>query len=128
MESQLRAALIDWLETAPELAEVNLVLEENPLASTPPSIGITASASADWSTKDRRGREVRVALELVTRADEPDADAVLAEAIEQRVLSMPRDQNGFDIANSRFLRARSQHRGTNLRATLQEFRFRLLAI
>jgi hypothetical protein len=57
METLLRAALLGWLRTDPALAEaVNAVTEEAPLRTAPPWLGIVASASADWSTKDRRGR------------------------------------------------------------------------
>src|SRR5690606_19888909 len=76
MESELRAALIDWLRGDAVLAGlVNAVSEEAPSRASLPWLGIAASASADWSTKDRRGREVRVALELQMRGDDPAAAA-----------------------------------------------------
>ena len=70
METQLRAALINWLKADPALtAELNSVAEEAPVAVAPPWLGLVASASAsvDWSTKIRKGREIRVALELHVR-------------------------------------------------------------
>ena len=77
MESTLRAALIEWLRSGPALAALNSVAEETPVAATPPWLGIAASASADWSTKDARGREIRVALELHCRGDDPATAATL---------------------------------------------------
>lgn len=127
MENHLRAALIDWLRADPALSDLNAVAEESPLAVSVPWLGIAASASTDWGTKLRPGREIRVALELESRGDAPDADAALLTAIERRILDLPPFHAGFEIASIRFLRARSETRADNRRATLLEYRFRLLS-
>lgn len=127
MEHYLRAELIDWLRADPDLAVINAIEEETPVSASPPWLGVAASASTDWGTKDRPGREVRVALELESRADEPDADGPLVAAIERRILDLPPFHSGFEIASIRFLRARSEERENNLRGALLEFRFRILA-
>jgi hypothetical protein len=127
MENDLRAALIVWLAADPALAGINAIEEEAPVRTSPPWLGIAASASADWGTKDRPGREIRIALELETRTDLTSGDAALLGAIEQRVLDLPPFHPGFEIASIRFLRARSEARADNLRPALIEFRFRLFA-
>ena len=127
MENSLRAALIDWLRSAPNLSGLNAVEEESPLRASAPWLGVAASAAAEWGSKDRDGRDVRIALELVTRSDEPVADSALVQAIEQRALSLPSPQPDFEIVTARFLRGRTERRTNNLRATLIEFRFRILA-
>lgn len=127
MENHLRAAIIDWLRDDPQLASINAIEEEMPVTASAPWLGIAASASGDWGTKDRIGREVRVALELESRADEPSADGSLVDAIERRVLDLPPFQSGFELASVRFLRARSEEREANLRGALLEFRFRIFA-
>ena len=127
MENDLRAALIAWLRTDPALAAINAMEEEAPLSVTPPWLGIAASASIDWGTKDRPGREIRVALELESRTDQAAADAPLLSAIERRVLDLPPFQPGFELASIRFLRSRSEARSDNLRAALLEYRFRIFA-
>jgi hypothetical protein len=126
MENDLRAALITWLRGDPALAGINAIEEESPLKASPPWLGIAASASIDWGSKDRPGREVRIALELESRADEPDADAALLRAIERRVLDLPPFHSRFELVSIRFLRARSERRDFNLRGALIEYRFRLL--
>lgn len=126
MENHLRAALISWLRSDPALTSINAIEEESPLKASAPWLGIAASASTDWGTKDRPGREVRIALELESRADEPDTDAALLNAIERRTLDLPPFQAGFELASIRFLRARSEQRDNNLRGALLEFRFRIL--
>ncbi|MEM6475408.1 MAG: DUF3168 domain-containing protein [Pseudomonadota bacterium] len=126
MENHLRSALITWLSDDPALAEINAIEEESPIKASAPWLGIAASASTDWGTKDRPGREIRIALELESRADATDADAEVLSAIERRVLDLPPFQTGFEVASIRFLRARSEHREFNLRGALLEFRFRIL--
>jgi Protein of unknown function (DUF3168) len=128
MEIALRAALIAWLKADPVLAaQLNAVVEEAPSRTALPWLAIAASASADWSAKDRTGREVRVALELHCRGDQPGAAATLVSAIESRIAGLPSAQVGFQIVTSRFLRARAEQRAANTRAVLLEYRFRLLA-
>ncbi|MEM9310497.1 MAG: DUF3168 domain-containing protein [Pseudomonadota bacterium] len=125
MENQLRADLVTWLRDDPSLIDINAIEEESPLRASPPWLGISASASTDWGTKDRPGREIRIALELETRIDDPADDASLLSAIEQRVLDLAPFGEGYELASVRFLRARSERRDDNRRGALLEFRFRL---
>lgn len=127
MEILLRTALIEWLRSDPQLASLNAVEEESPLTASVPWLGIAASAAADWGTKDRAGREVRIAIELVTRGDDPAADPALSRSIEQRIQSLPSAQPEFAVVTIRFIRSRAERRAGNLRALLLEYRFRLLA-
>lgn len=127
MENDLRAALIAWLNADPALAAINAIEEEAPLSTSPPWLGIAASASIDWGAKDRQGRETRIALELETRTDLPAEDAALLAAIERRVLDLPPFHPGFELASIRFLRSRSEARADNRRGALLEYRFRILA-
>jgi len=128
MENALRADLIAWLRSDPALAGINAIEEESPLRASPPWLGISASASSDWGTKGRPGREIRVALELETRIDDPTADAAMLAAIESRVLDLPPFALTYEVASTRFLRARSEQRDNNRRAALTEFRFRLFTL
>lgn len=126
MENDLRAALIAWLQSDPALTAINAIEEEAPIATSPPWLGIAASASIDWGTKTRAGRETRIALELETRTDQAAADVPLLGLIERRVLDLPPFQPGFELASIRFLRSRSEARPNNRRGALLEFRFRIL--
>ena len=128
METLLRAALLTWLRGDTGLVGlVNAIEEEAPSRASPPWLAIAASASADWSTKDRKGREVRVALELQGRGDDPASAAEAVRAIEARVEALPRAQDGFAVSNATYLRARAEQRAGNRRAVLLEYRFRVLA-
>lgn len=124
----LRAALIAWLASDPALSgQLNAVTEETPPRTALPWLAIAASASTDWSAKDRPGREVRIALELHCRAERSDGAAALAGAVEARIGSLPPAQPGYRVVSATFLRARTEQRGANTRAILIEYRFRVLA-
>ena len=128
MESALRSIVLDWLRTDPVLAAtLNIVAEESPKEAHAPWAGIVASASADWSTKTQTGREIRFAIELHLRGDDAATGAQLMGAVEQRLQALPADQPDFRIVSMRFLRARTEARPRNARATLLEYRFRCLA-
>ncbi len=124
MEHTIRAALIAHLRTGPApLDTLNAIAEESPLAASIPWLGMAASASADWSTKDRAGHEIRIALELTTRGDDPAGDAALVDAIRARIETLPSPPD-TDIASIRYLRGRTERRAKNIRATLLEYRVR----
>ena len=128
MEIALRAALIAWLAADPALASgLNAIVEEAPTRTALPWLALAASASADWSAKDRQGREVRIALELHCRGDRPDTAGQLVAALEARIAALPAQQTGFRVVTCTFLRARAEQRPANTRAVLVEYRFRLLA-
>jgi hypothetical protein len=128
MEVLLRAALIAWLAADATLAgTLNSVTEEVPSRTAMPWLAIATSASTDWSCKSNAGREVRIALELHCRGNEPDTAANLVSAIEQSVAALPSAQPAYDIVSVRFIRARAEQRPANTRAILLEYRFRLLA-
>lgn len=130
MEIAFRAALISWLAADSALSSgLNAIVEEAPSRTALPWLALTASASTDWGTKDVRGREIRVALELNYRGDDPLSEAALVAAIERRVEAMPADQSaaGFHIANLTFMRAKAEQRGEAMRALMLDYRARVLA-
>lgn len=128
METRFRRDLLAWLADDAELsAGLNALAEESPVAATPPWLGMAATASSDWGAKGAPGREVRVALELVVRGDDPEAASALTDALERRVATMSGDQGGYRIVVTQFLRSRAERRAGNIRAVLTEYRFLLLA-
>lgn len=127
METQFRADLIAWLaEDAALSVGLNAIAEEAPVIASPPWLGVAASASAEWGAKGAPGREVRIALELTCRDDEPEAIAALADALERRIATMPAAQSGYRVAVTSFLRSRAERRPGNIRAVLSEWRFLIL--
>lgn len=132
METLLRSALLHWLQADPALPPLlNGIYEEAPGTSSLPWLQLSASASTDWSTKDCTGREVRLALELHTRGDDPAQTSSIILAIEQRIALLPRQPAQVDhpqlaLVSTIFLRSRAEQRPGNRRAVLLEYRFRLI--
>ena len=128
METALRSALVAWLRADTVLAGmINAIEEEGPVAASPPHIALVASASADWSTKSGTGREIRLALELVDRSDDPAASAAIVSRVEQRIATLAPQQGGFRVVVTQFLRSRAERRARSMRAMLLEYRFLVMA-
>lgn len=128
MESEFRTAIAAWLRAdAALMALVNALEEEGPVAASLPAIAIVASAAADWSHKTGAGREVRLAVEITARGDDPAPLGVIAARLEQRIATMPPDQAGFRLVMTQFLRSRAERRARAVRAQLLEYRFLILA-
>ncbi|MDT0506802.1 DUF3168 domain-containing protein [Novosphingobium sp. MMS21-SN21R] len=130
MEIPFRAVLIAWLASDPVLSEaLNAVVEEAPSRTALPWLALTTSASTNWGTKTLAGREIRVALELNFRSDDPLGGAALVAGIEARVENLPADQSfsGFRIASIGMIRARAEQRGEAMRVVVLEYRARVLA-
>lgn len=130
MEAAFRAVLLAWLAADSTLsAGLNAIVEEAPSRTALPWLALTASASIDWSNKSARGREIRVALELNYRGDDPLAESALVAALERRVESLPANQTaaGFTLVNLQFLKARAEQRGEARRALVLEYVARVLA-
>lgn len=129
METAFRSILLAWLRADTLLSDfVNAIEEESPVAASPPHIAIAASASTDWSSKTHAGREIRLALELVGRGDDPAETGVLASRIEQRIATLAPEHAGFRIVLTQFLRSRAERRRRGLRAVLLEYRFKILEV
>ena len=127
MEIAFRAALMAWLRADPLLADMlNSIEDDGPVAASPPHLALVASAGTDWSTKTARGREIRLALELAGRGDDPAQTAVLAQRVEQRIATLAPQQAGYRIVVTQFLRSRVERRRRGLRAVLLEYRFTLI--
>lgn len=127
METQFRRDLLAWLAGDAQLAGgLNAIAEEAPAASSPPWLAVAASASGAWGAKGAPGREVRLALEIICRGDDPDTVAALSDALERRVATMPAAQAGYRLVVTQFLRSRAERRAGNIRAVLSEWRFLLL--
>ena len=127
MEIAFRTALMAWLRTDPLLADMlNSIEEDGPVAASPPYLALVASAAADWTAKTARGREIRLALELVGRSENSAQTAALALRVEQRIATLAPQQEGYRIVVTQFLRSRVERRRRAMRAVLLEYRFSLL--
>ena len=108
-------------------AALNGVFAGPPVRASPPFAEVTETLSSDWSTKDRRGREVRLAVLLHDAGETPARMLALAEAVETAVPAMPRDLDGWHVASLVFVRARVAGDGPGRWLASVEFRARMLS-
>jgi hypothetical protein len=128
MEIPLRAGLIGWLAgDATLVTMLNAITEEAPSRTALPWLAIATSASVDCSTKTEAGYEIRIAVELHLRGDQPEHGAAVTAAVQASIAALPRDMDGFRIVTLQFLRSRAEQRANNTRAMLLEYRFRTIA-
>ncbi|WP_326525297.1 tail completion protein gp17 [Sphingomonas sp.] len=126
--SVLRAAVATALrEDAALLARLNGVFEGPAVRASTPYAEVAEALAIDWGTKDRVGREVRIAV-LIRHAAETSGELVeLAEAAEAAVLAVPRDLPGWALVNMVFVRSRIAGEGPGRWIASVEFRGRMLA-
>lgn len=123
-----RAALATLLRADPVLAAtLNGVFEGPAVRASPPFAEIGEAVSGDWGTKDRAGRELRLAVILRDAAETATRIATLAAAVEAAVPGLPRDLPGWRVASVVFLRSRIAGDGPGRWIAAVEFRVRMLA-
>ena len=107
--------------------QVNGVFDGPAVKASAPWIELGPVVAADWSTKDKAGREVRLVLTVRDRADAPARTHTLAATVGGAVEAVPRDLNGWRIASCVFVRARVAGSRPGEWAATVEYQVRLLA-
>jgi hypothetical protein len=126
--SVLRAAMVAAMRADPVLAAaLNGVFLGPAVRASPPFAEVAETLGTDWGTKDRRGREVRLAVLVRDATETPARLMELAEAVEQAVLAMPRMLDGWQVASLVFVRSRVAGEGPGRWLAAVEFRARVLA-
>lgn len=124
----VQAALVAALAGDPVIgAAVSGVFDGPPARAAFPYIAVDGGQTTDWSVKDARGREHRVAISVW---DDGMASARLhglMAAAEEAIEDMGRDLPGHRIASIAFLRARIVRDADGPWAGLIEYRVRTLA-
>ncbi|MBS0479056.1 MAG: DUF3168 domain-containing protein [Proteobacteria bacterium] len=108
-------------------ASVNGVFDGPPVKASAPWAELGPIVAADWSTKDKAGREVRLVLTVRDRADAPARCHTLAAAAGGAVEGVARDLDGWRIASCCFVRARVSGSRPGEWAASVEYQVKLLA-
>ncbi|MDO7843745.1 DUF3168 domain-containing protein [Sphingomonas immobilis] len=123
-EAEVHAALLAAVRA---VAGLNGVYEGPAVKASPPYAEIGELLSADWSVKDRAGRELRVAIMLRDAAEGPGRLHALAGAVGDAVEAMPRVLGGWQVASLAFVRTRVLRPGAGRWSAVVEYRVRVLA-
>lgn len=123
-----RAALATLLRADPVLsATLNGVFEGPAVRASTPFAEIGEAVAGDWGTKDRAGRELRLAVILRDVGETSTRIGTLGAAVEAAVPALPRDLPGWRVASVVFLRSRVAGEGPGRWIAAIEFRVRMLA-
>lgn len=107
-------------------AALNGVFDGPAVRASPPYAELGDTLASDWGTKDRRGREVRIAVLLRDLAERPERLAELADKAGAAIETMPRMLDGWRIASLAPLRSRMAGEGPGKWIAVIEYRVRIL--
>ena len=109
------------------VAGLNRVEPGASVRASEPYATIEPLVASDWGTKDRAGRELRVAVTVRDLAERAARLQALASAVEAVVTGLPAVVDSWRIVSIAFLRSRTaSEKAGNWAATL-EWRVRVLA-
>lgn len=127
-EGALHGALMTALRGDAALTSVlNGVFAGPAVKATPPFAEIGELASVDWGTKDRAGRELRIAVMLRDAAETPQRLHDLAGLAAAAIEAMPRVLPGWAVASLVPLRTRVLRGAPGTWTAVVEYRVRMLA-
>jgi hypothetical protein len=90
LENDLRAALATAIAGSAEVGRMaNSVFATAPADAVAPFVAVGEMLSVDWSTKDLRGRELRVSVRAEDAAPGPERASDLAEAAINSLAGLP---------------------------------------
>lgn len=126
LEQDFAIAATAWLAGDPALmARVNGVFHRMPARIAAPYVVLDDVLATDWSTKDRQGREARLAFVVRDGSDDAAPVADIAAAMETRLAAMPRSGTRYRLISLAPLRSRTSRIDALWLVTL-DYRARLL--
>ncbi len=124
----VQAATVAALMAHPVLnTEISGIFNGPPPRAAFPYIAITDGLTSDWSTKTEVGREIRLALTVWDDGESATHLARLMGHVEDAVMAMPSDLDGWRVASLVFQRSMLVRDPGGPWAGLVEHRVRLLA-
>lgn len=113
------------------VAGLNRIEPGASVRASEPYVTIEPLVASDWGTKDRAGRELRVAVTVRDLAERAARLHALAGAVEAAVMALPAEVpaagGGWRIVSIAFLRGRTASEKAGTWAATLEWRVRVLA-
>lgn len=126
LEQDFAISAVDWLAADPVLiARVNGVFHRMPTRVAAPFVVLEDVLATDWSTKDRLGREARLAFTLRDASDDAGPVCATARVLETRIAALAPTGPGYRLVSLSLLRSRTWRSDTLWHVTL-DYRARLL--
>jgi hypothetical protein len=119
MRARLIAGVVARLRAEPALREAT-VFDAPPVRAALPHLLVEEPVLADWSTKDWRGAEGRLAVSVVDGGERPVRLRTLLAAVEDALPGMPAELGaGWRLVQLRFLRSRVARSGERRTGTAE---------
>jgi hypothetical protein len=125
-QSAVRAGFVAALKVEPGLAGMNGVFDGPAVRASEPFAEIADVQASDWSTKDTRGRELRVAVRVRDLAETSARISGLVEAVERAAAALPRVLGDWAVASCVFRRSRVAAEAPGRWTGVVEWRVRML--
>lgn len=127
-EGDIRAAVIALLQGDAGLgAQVNRVHDGTPVKASPPTLIVGECSGVDWGTKDKAGRELRLALTIEDDLETPARISGIMPLADAAVRGLPSTVAGWRIGSLVLMRSRLLRSGAGRWSALLEYRIRVLA-
>lgn len=128
-EGDIRAAVIALLRADAVLtAQVNRVHDGAPVKASPPTLIVGECSGADWGTKDRAGRELRLALTIEDDLETPARIGGIMPLADAAVRSLTGTVAAWRIGSLILMRSRLLRTGAGRWSALLDYRIRVLAV
>lgn len=108
-----------------EIDGIGRVYDAPPLQAALPYALVSIDAENDWSSKSARGREVRLAVTVYDKGEQPVRLRNLVSRVESIVGGLSGDIDGWLLATMNYLRTRIVRERSGTWAGVVEFRARL---
>lgn len=129
-ESDLRGALMSALQADAALgALVQRVFDGEPVKASAPWVALGEMSSGDWGTKDREGRELRIAFALRDEGGGPDRIGQMLVRVDSIIRTIGGALAGqWETGSVTLIRSRLLRSGETQWRAIADYRVRLLKV
>lgn len=125
----MRAALIALLRADAALnAQVNRVYDGLPDKATPPMLVVGEGIGADWATKDKPGRELRIGLLIEDDRETTARIGAIMPLVDAAVQGLSGTVGAWRIGSLVMIRSRLLRNGAGRWNAVMDYRIRVLAV
>lgn len=127
-EGDIRAGVIALLRGDAALGgQVNRVHDGTPVKASPPTLIVGECSGTDWGTKDKMGRELRLALTIEDDLETPTRISTIMPLADAAVRGLTGTVAGWQIGSLVLMRSRLLRTGAGRWSALLDYRIRVLA-
>ncbi len=128
-ESDIRAALLAGLRGDTALSgAVNRIYDGTPVKATPPMVTVGECTGADWATKDRPGRELRIGIGIEDNLETPARIGGIMPLVDAAVRGLSGTIGGWQVGSLLMVRSRLLRSREGRWNAVLDYRIRVLGL